>query len=430
MKLDRLLWGFGRTLVCAAALVAAVTVSHAATGKAEATSRAERVTAHDARIAGDETRTRFILDLSGTVDISVFLLPDPYRIIIDMPQIDFALNERSATDVRGLIGAWRYGRFAAGQSRVVIDTTGPAKIDKSFVLPAVGDQPARLVIDLVKTTAQDFLAEVKAERQGRVASRGKGDRLPVRAADTHKPLIVLDPGHGGLDTGTVGHDGTVEKAVVLQFSKVLKKKLEASGHYRVAMTRSDDTFIPLRKRVEFARDRTADLFISIHADSVRQKNVRGASVYTLSEKASDREAELLAAKENKSDVIAGLEFEEETDDVADILIDLARRETKSFSVYFANTLTNELKTATRLVNRPQRAAGFRVLKAPDVPSILVELGFLSNQHDEALLTSDDWQERTADAMAVSIEHFFAPRLAGREKVQTETAATTVAQQQQ
>ncbi len=426
----------GRALVCVAALSVAAPVAHAAEAdeagapSSSSASAPGPVVASAVRIAGDKTRTRFVLDLNRPVETTVFLLADPDRIVIDLPQTDFTFAAAAAKDTRGLIRAWRYGRFASGQSRIVIDTTAPAVIDKSFVLPAVGDQPARLVMDLVKTTPKAFRVAVEEGRRARIGHHGKGDRLPVRAKDQHKPLIVLDPGHGGLDTGTVGHKGTVEKAVVLAFARSLKAKLEAEGTYVVRMTRDDDTFIPLRKRVEFARDLNADLFVSIHADSVRQKSVRGASVYTLSERASDRETALLAAKENKSDIIAGLEFEEETDDVADILIDLARRETKSFSVYFANVLTKEMKSATRLVNRPQRSAGFRVLKAPDVPSVLVELGFLSNRHDETLLTSDEWRERTAEAMVVAIDRFFAPRVSGRDKTPIAGKVTTVAQQQQ
>ncbi|PLX39649.1 MAG: N-acetylmuramoyl-L-alanine amidase [Hyphomicrobiales bacterium] len=416
----------GRALALLAALCFAAPSAYA-TAKDGVADESAAVVASAARIAGDDSRTRFILDLDGDIEFTAFLLPDPYRIIVDLPQIDFSLGETAKEPGRGLITAWRYGRFARGQSRIVLDTSAPARIDKSFVLPAVGEQPARLVIDLVKTSHEDFLAEAAKQRGSIAASHHKGDRLPVRTGSIDRPLIVIDPGHGGLDTGTVGPGGSIEKAVVLEFSLALKKQLEASGRFDVRMTRKDDTFIALRKRVDFARNLNADLFISVHADSVREKHVRGASVYTLSEKASDREAELLAAKENKSDIIAGLEYEEKSNDVADILIDLARRETKSFSTFFANTLTVELKSATRLVNRPQRAAGFRVLKAPDVPSILVELGFLSNKHDEQLLTSEEWRQRTAESMRVAVERFFAPRFAasGRDR-----AVATVASEQQ
>jgi N-acetylmuramoyl-L-alanine amidase len=229
-----------------------------------------------------------------------------------------------------------------------------------------------------------------------------------------RPLIVLDPGHGGIDTGARSSSGVDEKDVVLAFALALRDKLTESGKYRVAMTRSDDTYVTLGGRVQFARSRKAALFISIHADFLPHKEGQadGASIYTLSEHASDAEAARLADDENKADVIAGVDLSAEPDDVASILVDLAQRETKTFSVQFARTAVGELKTATGLHKHPLKAAGFKVLTAPDVPSVLIELGYLSDKGDLKHLTSRVWRARTSAALSQAIDTYFAPRLAG------------------
>ncbi|MEO9529761.1 N-acetylmuramoyl-L-alanine amidase [Roseibium sp.] len=372
-----------------------------------------------ARVAGDDTRTRFVLDMDRQVTPAISALASPYRLIIDLPEVAFSIATDSGKTGRGLIADWRFGLFAVGKSRVVMDLTGPVKVDKTFFLPAVDDQPARLVVDLVRASAEDFdeFVETSRARQAKSSktSAPKSDKLTAEK-DSDKPLIVLDPGHGGIDSGATGVDGALEKAIVLDFAKLLKEKLDESGLYNVQLTRDDDTFIPLLRRVEIGHELEADLFISIHADSVRrgQKFARGATVYTISDKASDQLAEDLAASENMSDVIAGVELAEEPTEVTDILLDLARRETRSFSVYFARTLVSELESAVRLINNPHRSAGFRVLRAHDVPSVLVELGYLSNEHDEKLLISDEWRARMANAMAEAVHGFFRPRLARRQ----------------
>jgi len=377
----------------------------------------ELPTASAARVAGDIERTRFVADLSKSVAVRAFALDNPYRVIVDLPQTNFAFPKKSGNKGRGLVSAWRFGLFAAGKSRIVLDVTAPVRIDKAFVLKAVEGQPARLVVDLVKVSAAAFsqaqadAARVVAETTVTPATR-KGDRLTVRNAKKSRPLIVIDPGHGGLDAGAVGKAGHSEKDIVLEFSKSLKLRLEKSGRYDVHLTREEDVFLPLRKRVRLARDQRADLLISVHADSVREKNVRGATVYTLSEKASDRQAAALAAKENRSDVIAGLELADEPRDVGDILIDLTRRETKNYSIHFARTLINELRGSTRLIRNAHRSAGFMVLRAPDVPSVLVELGYLSNAKDEKLLVSAEWQTKMVDEIAIAVRTYFGPRLAG------------------
>lgn len=373
-----------------------------------------------ARVAGDEDRTRFVLDMDTQVTPSISGLANPYRLILDLPEVTFSLPEDAGKSGRGMVEDWRYGLFAAGKSRIVMDLTGPVRVDKTFFLPAVDDQPARLVVDLVRASPEQFDAFVAETRKVTPAKdknqKPKSDRLNAsRTKD--KPLIVLDPGHGGIDNGAIGVGGTLEKAIVLDFAKLLQSKLEETGLYEVQLTREDDTFISLSRRVEIGHELEADLFISIHADSVRRgrKYARGATVYTLSDKASDQLSEELAEVENMSDVIAGVELDEEPTEVTDILLDLARRETRSFSSYFAKTLVDELKSAVRLINNPHRSAGFRVLKAHDVPSVLVELGYLSNEHDEKLLITEEWRERMANAMNEAIHGFFRPRLARQQK---------------
>lgn len=370
-----------------------------------------------ARVAGDDQRTRFVLDLDTQVKPEISGLARPFRLIVDLPEVDFQLPDGAGTNGRGMVETWRFGLFAPGKSRIVMDLSGPVSVDKTFFLPAVDDQPARLVIDLVKSTPEDFdtfvLSTRKAEKTKAAKTAPKTDRLGGGAKRGDKPLIVLDPGHGGIDNGATGIGGTLEKAIVLNFANLLKEKLETSGLYHVHLTREDDTFVSLSRRVEIGHELEADLFISIHADSVRRgrKFARGATVYTLSDRASDQLSAELAEVENMSDVIAGVELDEEPTDVTDILLDLAKRETRSFSNYFAKTLVTELKSAVRLIKNPHRSAGFRVLKAHDVPSVLVELGYLSNEHDEKLLNTEEWRERMANAMSDAIHGFFRPRLA-------------------
>jgi N-acetylmuramoyl-L-alanine amidase len=224
---------------------------------------------------------------------------------------------------------------------------------------------------------------------------------------------MLDPGHGGIDNGAKAASGELEKDVVLQFAHILRQRLEQSGKYRVTLTRSDDTFIPLAERVHIARGQGAALFVSIHADAIPKSEgqAEGATVYTLSENASDTEAARLAEAENRADAIAGVDLTAEPDDVANILVDLAQRETKTYSMQFAKLAVGELKATARLHKNPMKAAGFKVLTAPDVPSVLVELGYMSTKDDLKLLTSGAWQAKTAAALAQAIDTYFAPRLA-------------------
>jgi len=371
--------------------------------------------ASDVRLGGDDKQTRLVIDFDRKVDLAAFTLADPYRVVIDLPQVVFRLSPKAGEQARGLVKAVRYGLIMQGGSRIVLDVKGPVRVEKAFTLPPDDGQPARMVLDLAATDRDSFLRNISLESGARRATATRQTDTAAAPSGDPRPLIVIDPGHGGIDSGTKSYDGKVdEKDVVVGFGIMLRDRLEKSGKYRVEMTRSDDTFIPLNERVRFARSRKASLFISIHADSVPRSEgiATGASVYTLSDKASDAEAASLADAENKSDVIAGVDLSAEPDDVANILIDLAQRETKVFSVQFARTLVNELKPVTKMHAHPIKSAGFIVLKAPDVPSVLVELGYMSTKDDLAHLMSPSWRARAADSLAQAVDTYFAPRLAG------------------
>jgi N-acetylmuramoyl-L-alanine amidase len=299
---------------------------------------------------------------------------------------------------------------------MVIDLARPAQVDMGFVLDALNDQPARLVLHLTATDRDSFTRSLALESGAPQRSKPEAP-AETKANGDPRPLIVIDPGHGGIDNGTKAASGEMEKTIVLEFSLLLRDKLEKTGKYRLLMTRTDDTFVALGDRVQFARARQAALFISIHVDALRRRegDAQGATVYTLSERASDARAARLAAAENQADVIAGLDLSSEEKEVADILIDLARRETKTFSVQFAQGLVATLKNAARLHQHPLKSASFVVLKAPDVPSVLVELGYVSNRADLRSMISTEWRERTADSIVQAVDAFFRWRLAGSDQ---------------
>jgi N-acetylmuramoyl-L-alanine amidase len=369
--------------------------------------------ASDVRLGGDDKQTRFVVDLSEKIDMAAFTLADPYRVVIDLPQVTFKLPAKAGEQSRGLVKAFRFGLIMQGGSRIVLDTKGPVRVEKAFALNAAEGQPARLVLDLVAIDRDSFMRNITMQdRTARSAS--KTISAPPEVAGDVRPLIVVDPGHGGIDSGTKSGRGQDEKDIVLAFGLMLRDRLEKTGKYRVAMTRSDDTFIPLDERVRFARAQKASLFVSIHADSIPRSEgqAEGASVYTLSAHASDAEAARLAEVENKSDVIAGVDLSGEPNDVANILIDLAQRETKAFSLQFATAAVAEMKATTRMHLHPVKSAGFIVLKAPDVPSVLVELGYMSTKDDLKNLMAADWRARTADSLVHAVDTFFAPRVAG------------------
>jgi len=425
--------------LCAAALLCVQSIGPSAAGSPSpgaASPGAAAVSnfpiASDARLAGDAKQTRFVLDLDKPIQFRAFALADPYRVVLDLPQVSFKLGAGTGVAGRGLVKAFRYGLVMPGGSRIVFDLTGPAKIAKSYVLEAANGQPPRLVLEFEEVDRTAFVQLLAPENRPELrpaiadASAGAANAGVARpdasivTASTQppdkRPVIVIDPGHGGVDNGTQAGGGDImEKNLVLGFGLALRDKIEKSGKYRVVMTRTDDTFIPLNERVKIARNESASLFVSIHADALPrgEGDAQGATIYTLADKASDAEAERLADTENKSDAIGGVNLTDEPTEVADILIDLVQRETRTFSNRFARTLMSEMKNTVRMHKHPLKSAGFRVLKAPDVPSVLVELGYVSNKGDLEHLVSENWRNKTVGSMAQAIDAFFAKRLAGK-----------------
>jgi N-acetylmuramoyl-L-alanine amidase len=367
----------------------------------------------DVRLGLHPDMTRVVLDLSAAPEYRIFSLPDPYRVVIDMTEVDWRLSAGEPPDGRGLVAALRYGLFAVGTSRLVLDVTGPVRVRNAMVLPAAGEKPVRLVVDLEAVPESEFLRQSRGAplvSTPMMASLTPAfvppPRKPTLDMTNTKPVVVIDAGHGGVDPGAIGVTGATEKEITLAMARELKRQLEETGRYKAVLTRDSDIFIRLRDRVAIAREAGADLFISLHADSHGSRDLRGASVYTLSETASDAEAAALAMKENKADLIAGIDLSSENEIVTNILIDLAQRETKNLSAHFAAMLVNELERETRLLRNTHRFAGFAVLKAPDVPSVLVELGYLSNPKDEAQLRSAAHRAKLAGSLARAVDRYF------------------------
>lgn len=390
----------------------------------------QRAVVSDVRVADHGTNTRVVFDISGSVEARIFTLAKPYRVVLDLPEVGWRLPARPLPRSIGLFDKVRYGLFKPGTTRVVIETVGPTTVDGARYWPRESDARVRLVIDLVATSAEDFRRAAKNQLSN-ITVRADGipttQEQPIAAANSslvsvpysfvrpprkprypiELPLVVIDPGHGGADPGASGARGTYEKHITLSAAREFLRMLEKTGRYRVILTRNRDILIPLRDRVAFARDSDADLFVSLHADSIRKRNIRGLSVYTLSENASDREAGELADRENKADLIAGVDLSNETPEVTNILIDLAQRETMNESARFAALMVKELGRQTRLLRNTHRFAGFRVLKAPDVPSVLVEMGFLSNRIDENALLKKGYRAKLGAAFVRAVDKYFA-----------------------
>lgn len=419
----------------------------------------------DIRVGAHGLSTRLVVDLDRPVKARVFTLAGPARLVIDLPEVGWRLPQKPLPSNVGVLSRLRYGLFEPGNSRIVVDLNQPSRVHEALALPAEADQPHRLVIDMARASGHDFLQSVSAAPIEIVGSKSEiasarpelkltpreqpktvsvapvvapkpvqppapeapsvrtvaappnpamnqqlaSLRLPRKPSvpDTgRKRVIVIDPGHGGVDPGAIGYSGSYEKHITLAAARDIKEYLEGTGRFSVYLTRDRDVFIRLRDRFEIAREKDADLFISVHADTIRNKKIRGLSVYTLSERASDKEAAELADRENKADLIAGVDLTHESAEVTNILIDLAQRETMNRSAQLASLFVQQLGSQVKVLRNPHRFAGFAVLKAPDVPSLLVELGFLSNRDDERALKSKSHRRNIASAIAAAVDAYF------------------------
>lgn len=345
----------------------------------------------DIRIGQQQDGIRIVLDGTQKFQYDVFLLDSPNRLVLDIK--DSQISDKTKVSNNQIISGFRTGNLADGKGkRLVFNLKNNATIKKNFILePQKGQSNWRLAIDL-STQGQ------KAIKTGSTPSRA-----PYK---NRKKIIVLDPGHGGKDPGAIGRSfKTYEKNITLSMGKELKRQLEAKG-FKVYMTRSTDIFIPLRKRVDIARSYHADLFISLHADSAKNRKAQGLSIYTLSERASDKEAEALAERENKADIIDGMDFSDNSPEINDVLISLSQNDSRNKSSKFSTYVVKEMKKRVKLLNNAHRFAGFAVLKAPDIPSVLVELGYLSNYTEEKYLRQPNYRKKLAEAITRSVSTYF------------------------
>jgi len=364
--------------------------------------------------AGDHPgRTRLVLEIDGPVEFSYFTLVEPRRLVVDFPELDFELAADPLGELPvGVIGAIRYGLFKPGNSRMVLDLAGPSNVIRAFTMEPMDGFKHRFVLDLAPTTEAAFVeqAHLTRPRQPVPAPVIETPAATVPMRRDGKRVVAIDAGHGGVDPGAVGTTGIYEKRITLAAALQLAEDLRATGRYHVVLTRETDAFLPLRKRVAVARSAGAELFLSLHADSIANKSVRGSHVYSLSKTASDAEAAALAAKENKADLIAGLNLGDYSSDVHTILLDLSQRETNNTSVEIADRMVDGFRqNGVQSLNRPHRQAGFAVLKAPDVPSVLIELGFLSNRKDEAMLLKAEGRRPIIKAIVTAVNKHFATR---------------------
>lgn len=365
----------------------------------------EKAVAIAADLTTQAAGSRLTLTLSKRVEARAFVMERPDRAVIDLAEVNFQLEPEAGRHRDGLVQSFRYGLFAPGRSRIVIDLAGPATVGRIETATRAKDGAVLLTIPLARVEREAF-------RRAAAASDPAPAQLRTATAEPadQRPLIMVDAGHGGTDPGAIAPGGVFEKDIVFGFAQALAEKLEAGGHYRVRMTRDRDVFVPLSERVRLAREVKAELFVSIHADSISAApQVRGATIYTGSEKATDAESAKLAERENRADAAAGADATEAPPDIADILQELTLRETRGFSSGFARGLMGQLAPVMEMSTKPHREAGFKVLRSPDVPSVLVELGYLSSKRDLEMLQSPEWRAEVTGSMAKAVDLFFSSR---------------------
>lgn len=366
----------------------------------------------DARVSATPQRARLIIDLSGPTEFAIVSLDKPNRIAIDVKAFELKILAPADVAGKGIVTSYTVEMADKGRARTMLTLAEPAQVQQAYILDAVADQPARLVVDIIAATPEEFATKVASDLAASIANQGAAPATVPTDPGTHapitatRPLVVLDPGHGGVDNGASAPNGVHEKDITLTFALQLQKVLIDSGRFDVALTREDDTYLSLNQRVDLARQNKADIFISLHADSFQQPEIRGASVYTRDENATDVLDKVLADGENRYDIVAGFAVPQATPAVMDILVDLMRREMRKSSFLAAEAIVHQLEPSVALRRFPVRQADFFVLQAPDVPSVLVELGFLSNASDIANLQQSDWRDRVVDALARGIADYF------------------------
>lgn len=428
-----------------AVLFALLSVAGTATGSAAQDALPDVIAA---RVSTTPERARLIVDLTGTTEFAIASLLDPERIVVDMRAGTVPTIAQQPATGQGIVASFTTSVAAEGRIRTELLLTTPSAVQQAYVLDPVGDQPARLVVDLVATTREDFAARAAADLAnsinrdvpGAVASTEPGEAVvapllpsdavsseaPVSAepapassepaavapvadapAEGSRPLVVIDPGHGGVDNGASAPSGVHEKDITLAFALQLRDLLVASGRFDVAMTREDDTYLTLNERVDLARQNKADLFISLHADTFQQEDIRGASIYTRDERATDILDKILADGENRADIVAGYVEPDTNEPVVDILVDLMRRQVRQQAFVAAGDIVKAMEPSVTLRRFPVRQGDFFVLQAPDIPSLLIELGFMSNAADIANLESQSWRDKVVSAIAKGVEDYFA-----------------------
>lgn len=381
-------------------------------------------------LSGDQLELRFDAPVSGA---SALVLDGPRRIALDIDGVNASRTAvKTASVTSALVAGVRQGQYSSKTARIVLDLAEPAVLasarfspDRRSLTVALRDVDAASFSSAAAKGRSPIAAPVPSSDFVRPPRQTHSVTVPIPPAgrpvalpriygpgDAGRPLVVIDAGHGGHDPGAINKEsGKREKDITLAIARSIRDELVKSGRVRVALTREDDRFLVLQERYGLARKLNADLFISIHADSADTKEARGATVYTLSETASDREAARLAARENRADVINGVNLGGQSSDVSSILIDLTQRETMNVSANFAQLLQREASPYIAFRAGYHRFASLVVLKAPDMPSVLFETGYISNAQDTAKLSSAAGQRQIAQGVAKAIEVHFARRLA-------------------
>ncbi len=378
---------------------------------------------------------RLVVETDEKPDTKIFTLSSPDRLVVDFKKAYFSKKAPSKIPATDFVKSVRRGVPDKNTARLVLEMPDKDTSENHFHLKPTGKTGWRFVMDIKRESGKTAPQKTPAQSEQKqptvphktaasvpikkpavvsaktptVSSAKPQKKAPVEPAvnlkKKSKKIVVLDPGHGGKDPGAISRSGQYEKNITLSMAKETRRYLEEAG-YKVVLTRSTDKAIPLRRRYQIAHEADGDLFISIHADSAKNRSARGLSVYTISERASDKEAAALAERENKADILLGLDLSEYNPDVSNILIDLAKIDTMNKSAVYAKYLVKEMKSETTLVPNAHRFAGFAVLKSTNIPSVLLELGYLSNPREDKLLQKKSYRRKLARALVRAVNKYF------------------------